>query len=89
MLLSMKRSFKVLKQHVDDITPTRETWWKGNREEACDRVPDIVMDAHAIYGAPNECARKTREFRSAGICLSAIIFVWLGVEEALELGKNW
>jgi len=73
----------------DDLTPTRYELEHGNFKDACEKVPDVLLDASAIYGTPQECAIKMKEFRGAGVSLPIIQPIGPDKEWIIRLAKDW
>jgi len=73
----------------ENVIPIRQTWLRGNRREAEEKVSDTLIDACAIYGTPDECAQKMKRFRDAGVNLPIIIPVETDMRETIELARDW
>jgi 5,10-methylenetetrahydromethanopterin reductase len=74
---------------VREVAPALDAWKKGNMKEALEKVPKALIDGSAICGTPDECAKKMKEFRSAGVSLPIIRPLGDNIVETIELAKNW
>jgi len=73
----------------DDLVSTRYELERGNFKKAYEKIPDSVLDASAIYGTPQECAIKMKDFRTAGVTLPIIEPIGPDKEWIMRLAKDW
>lgn len=72
-----------------DLSPVREALIQSNFQEACERIPDALLDASAIYGTPEECAIRMSRLRAAGVRLPIVEPVGPDKESIVKLAKHW
>ena len=73
----------------NDANEVKQAWVRGRKKEAFERISEEMLDATAIYGLPNECARKMSKFRSAGVNLPIIIPLTPEKQKIIRIAGNW
>ena len=73
----------------NDANGVKEAWMKGRKKEAFERISETMLDATAIYGLPNECARKMSKFRSSGADLPIIMPLTPEKEKIIRIARKW
>jgi probable F420-dependent oxidoreductase len=59
-----------------------EAWNAGNRKEAVAAIPDDMVEKIFVFGTPEQCARRLRDYERAGVTSSALqITSFAGTEE--------
>jgi len=81
--------FRIMGLSPDEMSPSKLAWRKGNTKEACEKIPDSMIDASVIYGTAEECARGLRKLRAEGIDLPVILPQGARIGETIELAKDW
>ena len=51
----------------DVLEPISRAWGSGDRRAAVEAVPDELVDALFVHGAPGDCRARLEAFREAGI----------------------
>jgi alkanesulfonate monooxygenase SsuD/methylene tetrahydromethanopterin reductase-like flavin-dependent oxidoreductase (luciferase family) len=72
-----------------ELGPLREALKKVDLRTAYKVVPDVLLEAAAIYGTPRECASKMKEFRNAGVDLPIVEPVGPDKQTIIRLASNW
>ncbi len=54
-----------------------EAWNAGDRKKALDSIPDGMIEKIFVFGTPQQCARRLRDYERAGITASALQFFCL------------
>jgi len=57
---------------TDLLVPIRRALQKGDRKEALKSVTDEIIDSLSIAGTPDECIKKLKQWRTAGVKLPVI-----------------
>jgi len=72
-----------------DVASVRESLRSGDLTTAYRNVPAALLEASAIYGTPDECARKMSKFREAGVDLPIIEPIGPDKELIIQVAKDW
>jgi probable F420-dependent oxidoreductase len=64
------------------MTPMQEAWAAGDRKAALEAIPDELVDALVVHGAPEACRDRIREYVEAGIGTPVLAVLPVGVEPA-------
>ena len=51
-----------------------DAWAAGDRKKALDAIPDGMVEKIFVFGTPEKCARRLKEYERAGITASALQF---------------
>jgi len=74
---------------TDEANEVKQAWVRGRKKEAFERISEAMLDATAIYGFPNECARKMSKFRSSGVNLPIILPLTPEKKKIIRKARNW
>jgi 5,10-methylenetetrahydromethanopterin reductase len=72
-----------------DLAPTRAALRQGDLKEACKIVPEKLLQASAVYGTPEECARQMKQLRTSGVGLTIIEPVGPNKDWVIQQAKDW
>jgi len=51
-----------------------DAWNAGDRKKALESIPDGMVEKIFVFGTPAQCARRLKDFESAGVTASALQF---------------
>jgi 5,10-methylenetetrahydromethanopterin reductase len=74
---------------IDEANEVKQAWIKGQKKEAFNRISEAMLDATAIYGLPNDCAKKMSKFRSSGVELPIIMPLTPEKEKTIRKARRW
>ncbi|HEX6467780.1 MAG TPA: LLM class F420-dependent oxidoreductase [Streptosporangiaceae bacterium] len=57
------------------LAPMREAWATGDRKKALEVIPDEVVDDLLVYGSPERCLARVREYVDHGLTTPIIAIV--------------
>src|SRR5262249_26666002 len=60
--------------YENEATIAFEAWNKGDRKKALDTIPEGMVEKIFVFGTPEQCARRLKDFERAGITASALQF---------------
>ena len=72
-----------------EANEVKQSWMRGRKKEAFERISETMLDATAIYGLPKECARKMSKFRSSGVSLPIIMPLTPEKKKVISIAKMW
>jgi alkanesulfonate monooxygenase SsuD/methylene tetrahydromethanopterin reductase-like flavin-dependent oxidoreductase (luciferase family) len=55
-----------------ELAPLARAWQAGDRRAALEAVPDSLVDALFVHGAPEACRERIEAFRAAGLSTPVI-----------------
>lgn len=64
----------------DDLTPMWDKWKAGDRAEALEAIPDHVVDALVVHGAPESCREQIGRYVDNGVSTPALAVLPFGVD---------
>jgi 5,10-methylenetetrahydromethanopterin reductase len=70
--------------NADLLVPIRKAFQKGDRKEASRSITDEIIDSLSIAGTPDECLKKIKQWRDAGVMLP-IINPKINFEETIKV----
>jgi alkanesulfonate monooxygenase SsuD/methylene tetrahydromethanopterin reductase-like flavin-dependent oxidoreductase (luciferase family) len=60
-----------------EATTAMEAWNAGDRKKALESLPDKMIEKIFVFGTPEQCARRLKDYERAGITASALQFFCL------------
>jgi probable F420-dependent oxidoreductase len=63
--------------YENEATTAMEAWNAGDRKKALESLPDKMIEKIFVFGTPEQCARRLKEYERAGITASALQFFCL------------
>jgi alkanesulfonate monooxygenase SsuD/methylene tetrahydromethanopterin reductase-like flavin-dependent oxidoreductase (luciferase family) len=64
------------------MAPMQQLWEAGDRKAALEAIPDELVDALVVHGAPGACRERLQEYAEAGITTPVIAVLPVGVDAA-------
>jgi probable F420-dependent oxidoreductase len=74
------RAFHDSLGRTEIMAPMQEAWTAGDRKAALEAIPDELVDALVVHGAPEACRERIQAYVEAGITTPVLAVLPVGVD---------